>query len=131
MSDSSISLDVRCANCGQQLDAHDKFCRECGLPTMRHAAERKQVQVEPPDTAELQRALNVVPDPRPFVRAEPEPEALDEAGPTPPPQNTRELLRATSPTQTMRMAGSTLVMIGLIAVLVVAGVALLAMALQG
>jgi hypothetical protein len=111
-----------CANCGQPLDAADKFCRECGLPTMRHAAERKRVPAAPPDTGELRRALNVQPEPRPFAR---------EAEPPPPPETTGDVVRATSPTQAVQMASSTLVMLfGLMLVLAVAGVILLIVALR-
>lgn len=115
---SNSSAEMTCANCGQGLDANDKFCRECGLPTMRTATERKRVPTAPPDTGEMRRALNVVPDPRPFQRE------------TPPPETTGDVLKATSPTQAMQMATSTLVMIGVIVVLVVAGILLLVMALQ-
>jgi hypothetical protein len=125
--------DLRCANCGQQLEARDKFCRECGLPTLRHAAERKPVHLEPPDTVELKRALEATPEPKPFLRVEP---MLDDANEpdlpaTPLPETTGDVLRGTSPTQMTRLAGSTLIMIGLIVVLVIAGVVLLLMAISG
>lgn len=125
--------DLRCANCGQSLDANDKFCRECGLPTLRHAAERKPVHLEPPDTVELKRALEATPEPKPFLRVKP---ALDEADApylpaTPLPETTGEVLHGTSPTQMTRLAGSTLIMIGLIVVLIIAGVVLLLMAING
>lgn len=126
MSDQPAEEELKCANCGQQLDANDKFCRECGLPTMRHAAERKVVPVEPLDTAELQRALNAVPDPQPFLREE-----VDDTLATPPPQTTSDVIRATNPTHATRMAASTLIMIGLIVLLVIAGLALLVVAFQG
>ena len=108
-----------CANCGQPLDAADKFCRECGLPTMRHAAERKRVPAAPPDTGALRRALHAQPEPQPFDR------------PPSPPETTGDVVRATSPTQAVQMAGSTLMMlIGLMLVLAVAGVILLIVALR-
>lgn len=113
---------LACANCGQPLDAADKFCRECGLPTMRHAGERKRVPAAPPDTGELRRALNAQPEPRPFER---------EAEPASPPETTGDVVRATSPTQAVQMAGSTLAMLfGLMLVLAVAGVILLIVALR-
>jgi hypothetical protein len=108
-----------CANCGQPLDPADKFCRECGLPTMRHASDRKRVPAAPPDTGEMRRALNVQADPPPSASA-----------PTPPPQTTGDVIKATSPTQAVQMASSTLLMIGLIVLLALAGIALLVLALQ-
>jgi len=122
--------DLRCANCGQLLDASDKFCRECGLPTLRHAAERKPVHLEPPDTVELRRALNSAPEPKPFLRVEAAPNESDDLA-SPLPETTGDVLHGTSPTQMTRLAGSTLIMIGLIAVLVIAGVILLLMAING
>lgn len=125
--------DLRCANCGQPLDARDKFCRECGLPTLRHAAERRPVHLEPPDTVELRRALDAAPEPRPFLRVEAAP--ADEADPDAPvtslPETTGDVLHGTNPTQMTRLAGSTLIMIGLIVVLVIAGVVLLLIAISG
>jgi hypothetical protein len=105
------------------LDANDKFCRECGLPTMRHAAERKRVPAAPPDTGEMRRALNAQPEPAPFARSDDEP--------TPPPETTGDVVRATSPTQAVQMASSTVLMlIALMVVLAVAGAILLAVALR-
>jgi len=125
--------DLRCANCGQQLDARDRFCRECGLPTLRHATERKPVHLEPPDTVELKRALDATPEPRPFLRVEAaaDDDADQPAPNTPVPETTADVLRGSGPTQMTRLAGSTLFMLGLIAVLVIAGVVLLLMALTG
>ncbi len=122
--------DLRCANCGQLLDASDKFCRECGLPTLRHAAERKPVHLEPPDTVELQRALNSAPELKPFLRVEAAPDESEDLAPSLP-ETTGDVLHGTSPTQMTRLAGSTLIMIGLIVVLVIAGVILLLMAING
>jgi hypothetical protein len=133
--------DLKCANCGQPLDVNDKFCRECGLPTVRHAVERQAVKVEPPDTREMKRALEV-PEPKPFVRVEPEPFDSDDLPGLPPdtlttpavllpPETTGDVVRATSPTQVTRMATSTLVMLGLIAVLAIAGVVLIVLAFNG
>lgn len=137
---------LACANCGQRLDPADKFCRECGLPTMRRAAERQRIPAAPPDTGEMKRALNAVPDPQPFMRLEAEPEATERVAPpvappadgpltqagTPPPETTGDVLRATSPTQVVQMASSTLLMlIGLMVVLALAGAVLLIVALRG
>jgi hypothetical protein len=123
--------DLRCANCGQRLDTQDKFCRECGLPTLRHAAERKPVHLEPPDTVELKRALNVTTEPKPFVRVAAEADDDIEADSTPLPETTSDVLRGSGPTQMTRLAGSTLIMLGFIAVLVIAGLVLLIMAFNG
>jgi len=133
--------DLKCANCGQPLDASDKFCRECGLPTVRHAVERQAVKVEPPDTREMKRALDV-PEPKPFVRVEPElfdtdelpglpPDTITATAVLPPPETTGDVVRATSPTQMTRMAASTLLMIGLIIFLAITGVVLIVLAFQG
>lgn len=124
---------LRCANCGHRLDPTDKFCRECGLPTLRHLAERKPVHLEPPDTVELKRALDATPEPKPFLRVEPAPDEADEPDlpAAAPPETTGDVLRGTSPTQMTRLAGSTLIMIGLIAVLIIAGIVLLLMAING
>jgi len=136
---------LACANCGQRLDPADKFCRECGLPTMRRAAERQRIPAAPPDTGEMKRALNAVPDPQPFMRLEAGPEDTERVAPPvapsadgpltradTPPETTGDVLRATSPTQAVQMASSTLLMlIGLMVVLAVAGAVLLIVALRG
>ena len=113
---------LTCANCGRHLDSADKFCRECGLPTPRRAEQiREQAPVPPPDTQELQRALDVKPEPRPFVREEPEEEKPDEQDA----DTTGSVVQATSPTFAASMATSTLVMIGLILILAIGGAVLL------
>src|ERR1051325_6530132 len=95
-----------CANCGQPLDPNDKFCRQCGLPTLRQAEAQKRVPTSPPDTGEMQRALDATPDSslelRPFLRTEPEFESIEDETPE---ETTSSVLRATSPTQAVRMAG--------------------------
>lgn len=116
-----------CANCGRPLDASDKFCRDCGLPTARAASARRPAPAAPPDTGEMRRALNVQAEPQPFVRVE------DAAEDEPPaaPETTGDVLRATSPTQAVQMASSTFMMlIGLMVVLAVAGAVLLFLALR-
>ncbi len=130
---SAQPTELKCANCGQPLDAADKFCRECGLPTLRQAADRKPAHAAPPDTAELKRALNVTADPRPFERLEhnDDPPTAEPAKPQPKtPDTTGSVIQATSPTFATQMAASTLIMIGIIAVLVVAGIVLLVMAFR-
>lgn len=123
MSDQPAVLS--CANCGQILEATDRFCRECGLPTLRQAA-RPRVPAAPPDTAELQRALEAQPEVTAFIRDE----GPTEAAP-PPAETTGDVLRATSPTQAVQMAASTMMMlVGLMVVLAVAGVILLVLALK-
>jgi hypothetical protein len=125
-------VELQCANCGQPLDATDKFCRECGLPTVRNATERKLVQAAPPDTAELRRALNVMPDPKPFERLESEDDLSEE--PTAPnpraPDTTGSVIQATNPTFAAQMASSTLLMVGIIVLLASAGIVLLVMAFR-
>jgi hypothetical protein len=76
----------------------------------------------------MRRALNALPDPQPFLRSDAEPAATN---PTPPPQTTGDVVRATSPTQAVQMATSTLVMlIGLMLVLAIGGIVLLVLALR-
>ena len=122
------SAELVCANCGRQLDPSDKFCRDCGLPTMRQAQRQKQIPALPPDTGEMKRALNaVVPEPKPFLRAEPLPEPeelLDE------PETTSDVLKATSPTQTTQMATATTVMLVMIVIFAIMAVVFLVLAFR-
>ena len=119
--------ELTCANCSQRLDASDKFCRECGLPTMRQAQKQKQVPALPPDTSEMRRALDAVPDPRPFARVEPEPmsDAAAEGEDT-----TGDVVQVTNPTLAFQMASSTLLMVGVMVVLAIAGVIFLVLAFK-
>ena len=128
MSDLPVSEpapELTCANCGRRLDVSDKFCRDCGLPTVHRLEAQLRAPAPPPDTAELKRALDVAPDPAPFLRAEPEMEAEPAE-----PDSTSAVVRATSPTHATRMAASTLVMVALIVVFAAAGVVLLVLALR-
>ncbi len=119
------STELVCANCGRRLDPTDKFCRECGLPTMRQAQRQKQVPVMPPDTSEMQRALNAAaPAPKPFVRVEPLP-----APEAPAADTTGDVLKTTSPTQTTQMAAATLVMLVMIVIFAVMAIVFLVLAL--
>jgi len=122
-----MSSTQTCANCGQPLDANDKFCRQCGLPTLRQAEAQKRIPVPPPDTGEFKRALDAVPEPQPFLRTEPEFEPLEDE---PPEETTGSLVRATSPTQAMRLASSTLLMVGVIFILAVVGILLIVVAMR-
>ena len=119
---------ILCENCHQQLDPTDKFCRQCGLPTVHRAQAQKQMPEPPPDTAELQRNFEVQADPSPFLRAgpglEPDAEALYQT-PT-----TGSVIRATSPTQAVQMASLTIIMVGVIVFMVFAGIALLILAFR-
>jgi hypothetical protein len=133
------SAEATCANCGRPLDPNDKFCRECGLPTPRNPA-RPRVPVAPPDTAELKRAVNAVPDPQPFTRVEPEPELdaepeLEATEAAPPPAGARDTtgsaVRATSPTFAMQSASVAMVMLVVIVLMAIAGMILLAVAILG
>ena len=121
----AASPEPACENCGQRLYPTDKFCRECGLPTVRLAQAQKRVPA-PPDTGEMQRALDAMPDPRPFARQEPEPEEADE----PPEATTGSVVRATNPTFAFRMASSTLLMVGVVIALAAAGIVLLVLAFR-
>ncbi len=116
--------ELDCANCGQPLDPSDKFCRECGLPTLRRAEAQAQVPTLTPDTDELKRALDPTLEPRPFVREEVEPTTPAE------PLHTSEVVRATNPTFITNLASSTALMVGLIIVLTLAGMTLIVLALR-
>lgn len=118
--------ELFCENCHQQLEASDKFCRQCGLPTLQQAQAQKQVPSLPPDTAEFKRNMDTLPDPSPFLRAEPE----DASENLPEPPTTGSVLRATSPTQTFQSASVTILMVGLIVFMVLAGAALLFLAFR-
>src|SRR5678816_2973954 len=106
-----------CANCGQPLDANDKFCRQCGLPTLRQAEAQKRIPTSPPDTGEMKRALDAMPEPLPFLRLEPEFEPVEEALPE---ETTGSVIRVTSPTQATRMASTTLLLVVVIFILAIA-----------
>ena len=121
--------ELRCASCGRPLDATDKFCRECGLPTLHRAAMHSAVPTAPPDAAEFRRAMDVPPDPQPFLRSGtggelPEPGASADL-------TTSSVLKVTSPTFATQMAGSTLIMVGLVIFLLGLGVLLLVLAFRG
>jgi hypothetical protein len=121
--------ELRCANCQHRLDPTDKFCRECGLPTLHRAHTQRSLPTPPPDTAEFRRAMDVQADPRPFIRS-----AGDEPQPAEPAEEpeltTGSVVRLTNPTQATQLAASTLLMVGLIVVLAVIGVALLVLAFR-
>jgi hypothetical protein len=120
--------DLQCANCGQPLDPADKFCRECGLPTLRRAEAQAQVPTLTPDTDELKRALSPTPEPRPFVREEVEPTAP--ASLPAEPLTTSDVVRATNPTFITNLASSTALMVGIIILLAVIGITLIVLAFR-
>lgn len=126
--ESVTTPELRCGRCAQPLDTTDKFCRECGLPTLHHAALQRAVPTTPPDTAEFRRAMDLPPDPQPFLRAPgelpPDPNASTDL-------TTSGVLKVTNPTFAFNMAGSTLLMVGLIVLLLGLGVLLLVMAFRG
>ena len=113
-----------CANCGQSLELTDKYCRECGLPTLRQAETQRAVPVVPPDAPEIQRALNAAPDIQPFTRSTTDELLSDED------LTTGGVLRVTSPTYATRMAASTGLMVAAILALVIVGVLLLVIAFR-
>jgi hypothetical protein len=113
---------IACANCGQVLDAADKYCRECGLPTLRRAQIQHAVPIRASDAAVIGRETLANYEPLPFERvadvgAEPD-TAL----------NTGSVLRATSPTLATQLAASTALMVLLTLALLAAGVLLLVLA---
>jgi hypothetical protein len=117
-----------CENCHQRLDPTDKFCRQCGLPTLRQAQAQKQVPGLPPDTVELKRSFEVQPDPSPFLRAGADTASDQETLAQTP--TTGSILRATNPTHTIQSASITIIMVGLIIFMVLAGAALLILAVR-
>lgn len=120
--------ELRCENCGQRLDANDKFCRECGLPTVRRAEAHIQIPSLAPDTGEMKRALDAVPEPLPFLREDPpEPAAAE---PLREPLATSDVVRVTNPTFVSQLASSTALMVAVIAILVIVGVALIFLAFR-
>ncbi len=123
--------ELHCENCGHRLDAADKFCRECGLPTVRRAEAHSQIRGLSPDTGEMQRALDAVPEPLPFLREDPPdlPEPL-KAEPPSEPLATSDVVRVTNPTFVSQLASSTALMVVVIAILAIAGVVLLVLALR-
>ena len=120
--------ELSCGSCGQLLDVTDKFCRECGLPTLRRAELQRAVPTMPPDAAEFKRAMDAIPDPQPFVR--PASSAAHEPGASAD-LTTSGVLKITNPTFAFQMAGSTLLMVGLIIFLLGLGVFLLVLAFRG
>jgi hypothetical protein len=119
--------DLQCSNCNRPLDPTDKFCRECGLPTVHRAETQRQAAAQPPNVAELKQAMDVAADPTPFGRPA---EGTGRAGNTGPELTTSGVIRVTSPTFAAKMAGSTVLMVGVIAVLLVIGVALIVLAVK-
>ncbi len=117
--------ELCCANCGRPLDANDRFCRDCGLPTAHLARTQRAVVDATPDLHEMRRALDAQPDPRPFARVEPIAAPLAE-----PDVTTGDVVRATSPTLAAQMASSTAAMVALIIFLVGVGVSLLYFAVR-
>ena len=105
-----------CANCHHTLDATDKFCRECGLPTLRQAQAQPAVPMHPPGTLEPRPGLEVVPDPQPFVRQAPDPTLPVEASAE---LTTSGVAWVTSPPMATPMAISTVIMAALIATFLV------------
>ncbi len=57
------NAELMCANCGQALDPGDMFCRACGLPTVLASTARAEAVAEAPDLRELERSLDIAPEP--------------------------------------------------------------------
>ena len=115
-----------CENCHQQLDPTDKFCRQCGLPTVRQAHAQKYVPDFPPDTDELQRNFDVQPAPSPFLQTGEEAAQNQETILQTP--TTGTVLHATNPPHTVQLASTTIIMVGLIIFMVLAAAALFILA---
>ena len=122
-----MSVELRCSNCDNRLDPTDKYCRECGLPTVHRSETQRLAAEEPPNVAELKRAMNVAADPAPFAAGADQRARDMGAGPE---LTTGGVVKVTSPTYATQMAASTLIMVGLIVILVVVGIALIVLALR-
>ncbi len=120
-----MSAELRCANCSHPLDATDKFCRECGLPTVHRAETQRQAAAAPPNADELKRAMEVEPATTAFLQP-----AKAPPGASGPELTTGNVVKVTSPTLATQMAATTVVMVGLIVVLVVIGISLIVLALK-
>lgn len=121
------AVGLQCANCHHPLDATDKFCRECGLPTLLQAQTQRAVPPHAPGTPAGRSALEVMPDPPPFVRPAADATRPVEASGE---LTTGGVVRVTSPTLATQMAVSTVVMVVVIVALVLAGITLLVLAFQ-
>ncbi len=122
-----MSAELRCSNCDNRLDPTDKFCRECGLPTVHRSEAQRLAAAEPPNVAKLKRAMDVAADPAPFAGT---PGPRQGASRGQPELTTGGVVRVTSPTFAAQLAGSTLIMVGLIVVLVVVGIVMIVLALK-
>lgn len=122
-----MSTDLQCANCNHHLDASDKFCRECGLPTVHRADTQRLAVAAPPNADEFKRAMEVLPDPAPFARSSDQ-EAVANSATTE--LTTGSVVKATNPTFAAQMAGSTLLMVAVLVVLVAIGITLIVLALK-
>ena len=65
------NTELMCANCGQALDPGDMYCRACGLPTVHAHSLRARAAETPPDLKELERALDIAPEPAVMERVLP------------------------------------------------------------
>ena len=122
------SFDLHCANCGRELAATDKFCRECGLPTVRRAQEFKMTPA-PPDTGEFRRALaeaegnTAMPSPAPL-------EELKTAPAPPGEETTGDVVRLTHPTLALPRVTSTAIMLVIVLLLALGGIVFLILAFK-
>lgn len=122
-----MSTDLRCANCDQLLDVTDKFCRECGLPTLHRAETQRQAAAAPPNADELKWAMDAQPGTTNFAQPVDTAQSQPTGGPD---LTTGSVVKVTSPTFAAQMAGSTALMLGLIVVLALIGIGLLVLALK-
>jgi hypothetical protein len=122
-----MSPELRCANCDQRLDPTDKFCRECGLPTVHRSEAQRLAAAMPPNADEFKRAMDVVPNPTPFIQAA---DQLPSASVSASELATSSVVKVTNPTFAAQMAGSTWLLVGAIVVLVAIGIALIVLALR-
>jgi len=119
--------ELQCSNCNRPLDPTDKFCRECGLPTVHRSETQRLAAAQPPNVAELKRAMDVAVDQTSFERG---PDQRARGANMPPELTTGGVIKVTNPTFAAQMAGSTALMVGILVVLLVVGVALIVLALR-
>ena len=97
------------------------------MPTVHRSEAQRLAAEQPPNVAELKRAMEVAADPAPFERVDFQPLPGANTGPE---LTTSGVLKVTNPTFAAQMAGSTLLMVGVVIVLLVIGVALIVLAVR-
>ena len=97
------------------------------MPTVHRSETQRQAAEQPPDAAELKSAMDVATGPAPFEGAVDQRMRGANTGTE---LTTGGVVNVTSPTFAAQMAGSTLLMVGVLIVLLVVGVTLIVLALK-